>query len=309
MRRMNKPVLSASGQQALDHYGAYLQHEVDSSAATVRNYLSDLQHFIAWCESTWAEGQEQGRSFTPAAMTTLLLTRYRTYLQHTRQLKPASVNRALVTLKRYAAWAMDQGLIARNPATVVKLIPTEATAPRQLEDDEEDALVTAVTTTGSLRDRTIVVLMLHTGLRAGEVCLLQRQHVTLGKRSGRLQVYGKRNKYREVPLNATARQVLTDYLAELSAESVYLFPSEKTHQALSARALGHLVKKYAQRANLPDISPHDLRHRFGYRMAEAVPLHRLAQIMGHDSLDTTLLYIRGTRKDLVTISKRGKLPA
>lgn len=42
----------------------------------------------------------------------------------------------------------------------------------------------------------------------------------------------------------------------------------------------------------------DLRHRFGYRMAEVVPLHRLAQIMGHDSLDTTMLYIRGTKQDL-----------
>ncbi len=40
-----------------------------------------------------------------------------------------------------------------------------------------------------------------------------------------------------------------------------------------------------------DVSPHDLRHRFGYRMAAMVPLHRLAQIMGHDSLDTTKIYV------------------
>jgi integrase/recombinase XerC len=298
MRRVNKPALSTSGQRALEQYAAYLQHEVDTSAATVRNYLSDLQQFIAWCESTWAEGQEQACSFTPAAITTLLLTRYRAYLQHTRRLKPTSVNRALVTLKRYAAWATEQGVIARNPATAVKLIPAEVAAPRHLEDDEEDALVSAVTTIGSLRDRTIILLMLHTGLRAREVCTLQRSQVTLGKRSGRLTVYGKRNKYREVPLNATARKVLTEYFEILPATSVYLFPSEKTQQALTERALGYLVKKYAQHANLRDVSPHDLRHRFGYRMAESVPLHRLAQIMGHDSLDTTLLYIRGSRRDL-----------
>jgi len=47
-----------------------------------------------------------------------------------------------------------------------------------------------------------------------------------------------------------------------------------------------------------DVSPHDLRHRFGYRMAGVVPLYRLAQIMGHDSLNTTMLYIRGTKQDL-----------
>ncbi len=41
-----------------------------------------------------------------------------------------------------------------------------------------------------------------------------------------------------------------------------------------------------------------LRHHFGYQIAESVPLHRLAQIMGHDSLDTTKLYIQGTRHNL-----------
>jgi integrase/recombinase XerD len=62
--------------------------------------------------------------------------------------------------------------------------------------------------------------------------------------------------------------------------------------------MGHLIAKYAKLARVLDVSPHDLRHRFGYRMAEVVPLHRLAQIMGHDSLDTTMLYIRGTKQDL-----------
>jgi integrase/recombinase XerD len=51
-------------------------------------------------------------------------------------------------------------------------------------------------------------------------------------------------------------------------------------------------------AKLADVSPQNLRHRFGYRMAKSVPLHRLAQILGHDSLDTTKLYVQGTKQDL-----------
>ena len=51
-------------------------------------------------------------------------------------------------------------------------------------------------------------------------------------------------------------------------------------------------------AGVPDLSPHDLMHRFGYRMTGKVPLHRLAQIMGHDSLDTTMTYVKGTGADL-----------
>ena len=80
--------------------------------------------------------------------------------------------------------------------------------------------------------------------------------------------------------------------------TVYLFPSARTGTPLTERALGHLIAKYARQAQLTGVSPHTLRHRFGYRMAQTVPLHRLAQIMGHDSLDTTLLYIKGSASDL-----------
>lgn len=136
-----------------------------------------------------------------------------------------------------------------------------------------------------------MILILQSTLRCAD-------QVRLGKRSGSLEIIGKRNKYREVPLNATARRVLEEYLPTLSRETIFLFPSGKTKEALSERALGYIIKKYAGSAKLSDVSPHDLRHRFGYRMAESVPLHRLAQIMGHDSLDTTKLYIQGTKQDL-----------
>jgi len=83
-----------------------------------------------------------------------------------------------------------------------------------------------------------------------------------------------------------------------------MFPSRKRGQAgevtglLGERALVYIISKYAGQARVADVSPHDLRHRFGYRMAGTVPLHRLAQLMGHDSLDTTLRYVRGTQQDL-----------
>lgn len=301
MRRTGLPALSAIGQQALGDYEQILRTEEDLSAVTIRNYLSDLRHFAAWCESIWKQGQEEERDFAPNAITTPTITDYRAYLQRTLRLKPASVNRSLISLKRYFAWATDTGQLRRNPAKVVKLIEQEVPPPRHLSDQEEQALVAAVTETGSHRDRTIILLMLHTGLRAREVCTLTRSQVKLGRRSGTIQVFGKRNKYREIPLNATARAALEEYdplLRKGSLDTTPLFLSEKTHTRLTERGLGYLITKYAERAKVRDVSPHDLRHRFGYRMAASVPLHRLAQIMGHDSLDTTILYTQGTKQDL-----------
>ena len=87
----------------------------------------------------------------------------------------------------------------------------------------------------------------------------------------------------------------------------FLFPSRKGKKSrdgvrglrpVTDRAFGYVVEKYATLAKVKDVSPQDLRHRFGYVMAERLPLRRLAQIMSHGSLNTTMMYVRGTQGDL-----------
>ncbi len=272
----------------------------------MRNYLSDLSLFAAYCESSWAEGVEEPPPFQPSCVATPTITQYRAHLQTVVGLAPATINRHLVSIKRYFAWAVDSELIARDPARVVKLVPRVSHPPRQLCDQEENSLIAAVSEHGTPRDRVLMVVALHTGLRAEQLCGLRREHVNLWKRSGQLEIYGKRNKHRTVPLNSTAREALGGYLKhDLAKGCEFLFPSQKrragSEQAfrpISERQLGYIVARYARIAGVEHLSPHDLRHRFGYRMARSVPLHRLAQIMGHDSLDTTTIYVKGTRADL-----------
>ncbi len=301
MRRAGRPGLSPPGQQVLDQYERQLRTLEDLTTATIRNYLSDLHHFAAWYESRGSLGREEALAFRPEAITTPTITNYRAYLQQALRLKPNSVNRALISLKRYFAWLLSTRHLKYDPAKVIKLVGEEVLAPRHLDDQEEQALVAAVTEAGSLRDRAIVVLLLHTGLRARELCTLTRAHVRLDKRSGMIWVLGKGNKYREISLNATARAALLAYdpsLKEPSDDPTPLFRSEKRHTQLTGRGLGYLVQKYAEQAHVRNVSPHALRHRFGYRMAASIPLHRLAQLMGHDSLDTTMRYVQATTHEL-----------
>ena len=308
MKRTAKPRLSPGGEKELEGYGGYLRDEQDLASDTVRNYLSDIRQFAAFCEASWAEGEESGERFSPANVTTPTVTLYRSHLKNALEMKPASINRHLVSIKRYFGWATDEGLVSRDPAKAVKLLPRVIPPPRHLTDREEAALVAAVERYGSLRDRTLMVLALHTGLRAEELCGLKPSHVKTAKRSGRVEVWGKRGKHREVPLNATAREALTEWMVDLPEGASCLFPSRKKGEKngdgerelrpITDRALGYVVAKYAALAKVDDVSPHDLRHRFGYEMAKRVPLHRLAQIMGHDSLDTTMVYVKGTQGDL-----------
>ncbi len=93
-RRASKPEISLTAQAELAQFELYLRQQQDLSFATWRNYLSDLGQFCAWYEQA-----NPGQPFRAAAITTPSLVSYRSYLQTI--LKPASVNRSLITLKRY----------------------------------------------------------------------------------------------------------------------------------------------------------------------------------------------------------------
>jgi len=151
MKRSKHPPLSVDGEQALAAYTQYLQQEQDLRPATQRSYLSELRLFIAWYEHTWSQGQEAAMDFTPPAIATPAVTQYRSYLQTVLRLKPTTINRCLVGLKRYFAWAAESGVIQRDPARIVKLLPLPSLPPRHLSDQEENALMAAVTTHGSPR--------------------------------------------------------------------------------------------------------------------------------------------------------------
>lgn len=296
---MSDIIVSLSAQKHIQKFISYLKSEEDLSHKTLVEYKSDLKNFAYWFEQTWQSHNEIEQHFAPSEIVTPTIVHYREYMQIVRKLKPATINRRLITLKRYLEWAYLQGLIETNPAKPIKLVPEEKTSPRQMTDQEEASLVTATEKDGNLRDQTIVLLMLHTGLREMEVCDAMKTDIILGKRSGRIIVRsGKGNKQREVPLNITIRSKLEEYLATLNKECVYLFPSGKMKGRLSERGLRYIIGKYVKLAGLEGISAHDLRHRFGYVMARKTPLHRLAQIMGHDSLDTTTIYVKATKDDL-----------
>lgn len=237
MRRAANPELSAEGEKGLGRYGSYLRDEQDLAPDTVRNYLSDLRQFAAFCEASWSEGEEAGDPFSPSAVTTPTITLYRSHLKNALGLRPASINRHLISIKRYFGRATDEGLVARDPAKAAKLVPRVVPPPRHLSDKEEAALVAAVERYGSPRDRTLIVVALHVGLRSEELCGLKPSHVKIAKRSGHLEVWGKRGKYREVPLNSTAREALAEWMVELPTERRACSRRERVRRPTIARGI------------------------------------------------------------------------
>jgi integrase/recombinase XerD len=290
--------ISSQGTSTISDFISNLSQEGDLHNKTLKEYTSDLKDFVYWFENVWGKHSED-ISFHPIEVTTRTIARYREHMQITRCLKPSTINRRINSIKRYFDWAKQKGIIQNNHSRPIKFVPAEKTSPKQMTDKEEAALMHAVEKYGNLRDKTLIIFMLHTGLRTMEVCDTKIEDIVLRKRGGHVIVRsGKRNKQREVPLNSTIRLALDEYIEANNITIGYLFPSHKTGQRLQERAVRHILQKYMRLANLEGFSAHDLRHRFGYVMAERTPLHRLAQIMGHDSLNTTMIYVRATQADL-----------
>ena len=94
----------------MERCGRYLREDKDLAADIVPSYLSDLRQFTAFCEASWAEGEEGGAVFAQG-VTMPTITLYCSHLKNALELKPASSNRHLVSIKRYFAWAADEGLL------------------------------------------------------------------------------------------------------------------------------------------------------------------------------------------------------
>ena len=281
-----------------DHFAAHLR-AADKAEKTIANYLADLRIFARWFAQT------NNEPLTPQVVTPIDLREYRAHLLNVRKLAPASINRKLASLRAFLAWARDTGLIEANPAEGIKGVREQELAPRWLEKTEQYALLRAVQKEGKVRDIAVMTVFLNTGLRVSELCALTPVDVEISERRGELRVRGKGSKVRTVPLNAEARKTLSAWLDVRPVDGPPTLFSGQRGDPLSSRATQRIIAKYASQANLEGVSPHTLRHSFGKNLVNAgVTLEKVAMLMGHESLDTTRIYIVPSQNDLANAVER-----
>jgi site-specific recombinase XerD len=224
-------------------------------------------------------------------------------------LKAASINRRPEVVRRLLPrWAEANGTVARNVALHIKSVRiVRKPRPLGLTAAQVHGLLRAAgeNSHGHARcNYTLVQLMLQAGLRVGEVAALRRRDITLRERAGTVRVRnGKGLKEREVPLNATARRALRQLLEQEPAaqsEAAVFWSGHGT--AMPVRSIQNAVTALIRRAGLTssDITAHSLRHTVALAWLRQYPgqLVELAQLLGHESLDTTAVYTRASAPDL-----------
>jgi site-specific recombinase XerD len=269
----------------------YLE-STDRSRHTINAYRLDLRQFARWF------GGVNGDEMEPANVTPTDLCEFKHFLMEDEQLRPASVNRKLASLRAFLKWAAGEKLL-EVPPRMPQGVEQVSAAPKALDRREMNSLIRAVERHGSVRDQAIILVLINTGLRVNELSELNLADVETSERKGKVIVRsGKGGKRREVPLNVEARRALLAYMeARKEDRDSALFLSQQGSR-LGSRGIQDLVAKYGRLAGL-DVTPHALRHTFCTNLLRAgTDIVTVAKLAGHADISTTSIYTQPTGKDM-----------
>ena len=294
-------MVAADPSEQLDGYEAWLESQ-PLAASTQRAYRGHVRRFVEFLASWPGEG---GDPLSDAHARDYAVRDFKSYLKTVRRAKPASVNLALAAVDHFYRY-----LGAGRPD--VRREELAQVAPRALSPEQLQRFMRAVERCNSPRDRAIAVLLVNTGLRIGECAALDIDDVAVSARKGRVVVReGKGEAYREVALNAEARDALEVWSAarrrqlDGGAERA-LFVSRKGAR-LSTRALDLVIRALAREADLA-LSAHTLRHTCLTRLVrDGADVVLVAEIAGHRRLETTRRYSLPSQADRQAAMERLKL--
>ena len=222
-----------------------------------------------------------------------------------RGLHPNSLARALSAWRQYCDYLVQQGSLKSNPVQNIKAPKKPQRLPRAIERDTLNGLLdqpAAADDALALRDQAIAELLYGSGLRLAELASLNVDDVFLD--AGWLNVLGKGNKQRQVPLTQSSVAWLRKWLAQrpTQPQETALFTTQHGTR-LGSRQIAKRLEQWAQQHGSPQhISPHMLRHSFaGHLLQASRDLRAVQDLLGHASLSSTQIYTKLDFDHLVAV--------
>ena len=260
-------------EQLINEFKKYLEYE-EKSAATREKYIRDIKKLM-----DFAGGRE---------ITKNLMIEYKENLRIERNYKLSSINSFLIAANRLFGYLEWYGLSTRTYR-----IQKEAfvSRKRNLSMYEYKKLVMAVRSKGNRRLEMIIQTLCSMGIRISELSYITVESV----KTGEVDIYGKR-KQRKALIPAKLQKQLEQYISDNKIKSGIVFRTSSGN-AVDRSNVWREMKALKEETHVEEekIFPHNLRHLFAktfYKTEKDIA--KLADILGHNSIETTRIYIRTT---------------
>ena len=300
-------------QTLVEDFLQYLRHERGQSDNTAKTYAGLLGKFVAWAG-------KQGL----ADWQSVELRHLMSFLQHERErglvnqpkesprrLSSESVYLEIAALRAFFRFAENEKFLPANVAENLSLPRRWKRLPKALSNQEIEKLLSPETpeTPQSLCDKAILELAYASGLRLSELRNLRLEQLHL--ESGFINVIGKGNKERVVPVGRKAVEALNRYIEAgrpklvkpRSPANVFL---TKRGSPFASVTLWLRIKRRVGRAGVErNVTPHMLRHSFATHLLEhGADLRVIQELLGHASIGTTEVYTHVTGNRLRDIHRK-----
>lgn len=221
------------------------------------------------------------------AITTEHLRHYLSEYQQTRNSSKVTIDNIRRILSSFFSWLEDEDYIIKSPVRRIHKVKTAITVKDTYSDEALERLRDHCET---LRDLALIDMLASTGMRIGELVLLNRQDINFKERE--CVVLGKGNKERIVYFDARTKIHLENYLNSRRDTNPALFVSlYKPYKRVQIGGLESRIRFLGTRAGLVKVHPHKFRRTLAtMAIDKGMPIEQLQQLLGHKRIDTTLQY-------------------
>ena len=196
-------------------------------------------------------------------------------------------------------WLHKEGLLKTNPTANLGAIKVMKKVRKPYSQSDIESLKEHCK---SARDKAIICLLMATGCRISEICNLDRD--ALDFQNKEITVLGKGNKERTVFLDDVSIMVLTRYLSKRKDTESALFIGQR-NERLTPSGARKILKKIADKAGVENAHPHRFRRTLATNLIDhGMDIQNVAQILGHERLDTTMKYIYTDKGNLKNLYRR-----
>ena len=214
----------------------------------------------------------------------------RTYLtdyQNSHQSSRVTIDNIRRILSSFFSWLEDEDYIIKSPVRRIHKVKTASSIKETYSDEELEKMRDNCE---ELRDLAMIDMLASTGMRVGEMVLLNRDDINFTERE--CKVFGKGDKERVVYFDARAKLHLQEYLESRVDDNPALFVALRApHRRLQIGGIEHRLREMGKKLNIPKVHPHKFRRTLAtMAIDKGMPIEQLQRLLGHQRIDTTLQY-------------------
>ena len=228
----------------------------------------------------------------------------RTYLtdyQSKNQSSRVTIDNIRRILSSFFSWLEDEDYIIKSPVRRIHKVKTASSIKETYSDEDLEKMRDNCE---ELRDLAMIDMLASTGMRVGELVLLNRDDIDFAERE--CKVFGKGDKERMVYFDARTKLHLQEYLASRTDDNPALFVTLRApHERIQIGGIEHRLREMGKRLNIPKVHPHKFRRTLATMAIDrGMPIEQLQRLLGQQRIDTTLQYAMVKQSNVKTAHRK-----